>query len=639
MARALQHHALASTLVILLAVACSPTGAFAAPPVLSVPGPQTVLEREPLSFLVTAVDPDGQAVVLYASNLPAGAGFTDHRNNSGTFSWTPGSFDAGFYIVFFLADDTFGGTDNDSVEIEVVNANSQPVLSPIGNRTVEQGSRKFVMLSGYDPDGDAVTYTASGLPSWARLDDYGDGTGTLTLAPTTATPPGTTSITVALSDGQAETRETFDVTVTATQAMSPPVLAPIGDQGVAEGDTRSVTISASDPDGNTLTWSVSLPGFANLTPTGSGPGTASARLDLAPGFCHAGTYSASIAVSDGSLQDSESFTVAVTNVNRAPEWAAPEYAASLPEGGTAEVSVEAHDPDEACGLSAPSLSLTGSDAGAALAASFEDHGDGTGTLSLAAAASGASVHHVTVRATDPSDPSATRDVIVTVTVTDVAVPLAGRAWSESDPIRLHTGKPRERIYLEPANASFEVAAVNETSLKLYAWDGAGSVPWIAPIAGSVLGGLDRDGNGVVELRMDFSKEDLRALLANVSERTSGTLALFASLASGAELRVEFGATLFPERNKVIRRVGPNPLNPEAVITVALAREGRLRVRVYDLSGRMVRTLYDSPSEPAGERAVPFNGRDDRGASLASGHYFVRVETADAAESSPITIVK
>lgn len=626
---------LASVVLSLTLLAGAPR-AEAASPVLTVPGAQSVTEGDPLSFDVSATDADGQTVVLSASNVPTGASFTDHHNNTGTFSWTPGFDQAGFYQVFFLADDTFGGTSSGSVQVEVVNANNPPVLDFIADRSVEQGTTQFVSLSGSDPDGDALSYTASGLPAYATLTDFGDGTGALTLAPTLATPIGSTVVTISLSDGIAQTSQNVTLTVTGSLTASPPSLASIGNQTVAEGQVAHVSVSATDPDGDALTWSVALPGFATLTPVSNAPGAATASLDMAPGFCQSGAYPATVSVNDGSAQATESFTITVTDVDRAPAWAAASYAASLDAGGAATVNVAAHDPDEACGGAAPALTMAGSDGGAALTASLADAGDGTGVLSLAAAAGGAGVYHVTLHA---SDGSMGADVVVTATVNAVASDPTARAWSESNPIRLHTGKPRERVYLEPVGGTFDAADVVPGSLEMTAWDGSGSVSAIAPIAGSVDATHDRDGNGVLEVRMDFAKEDLRALFSNVIDRTAGTMTVHALLADGRAVAATLNADVTPMLRHALKRVGPNPMNPEAVLTVELASAGRLRVRVFDLRGRLVRTLLDSASEPAGSRDLRFDGRDDRGATLSSGRYFVRVETADSDESAPITILK
>ena len=64
---------------------------------------------------------------------------------------------------------------------------------------------------------------------------------------------------------------------------------------------------------------------------------------------------------------------------------------------------------------------------------------------------------------------------------------------------------------------------------------------------------------------------------------------------------------------------PNPFNPRVTIECAVARPGRLTVKVFDLRGRLVRTVLD---EQVNEGAsLSWDGRDDQGAQVASGAYF------------------
>ena len=100
---------LMSVLISAFGAITSANGAGSAtnlPPSITVPGPQSVSEGSLLSFDVSASDPDGQPLSLRVSSLPAGAAFTNHFDNTGTFAWTPDTFQAGSYLVRFIADDT-----------------------------------------------------------------------------------------------------------------------------------------------------------------------------------------------------------------------------------------------------------------------------------------------------------------------------------------------------------------------------------------------------------------------------------------------------------------------------------------------------------------------------------------------------
>ncbi len=79
-----------------------------------------VVENQNLMFTVTAVDQQLRHVTLTASNLPAGASFIDLGNNTGSFSWTPTSAQAGTYVVTFTGNNGAGNTATASTQIVVI---------------------------------------------------------------------------------------------------------------------------------------------------------------------------------------------------------------------------------------------------------------------------------------------------------------------------------------------------------------------------------------------------------------------------------------------------------------------------------------------------------------------------------------
>ena len=70
---------------------------------------------------------------------------------------------------------------------------------------------------------------------------------------------------------------------------------------------------------------------------------------------------------------------------------------------------------------------------------------------------------------------------------------------------------------------------------------------------------------------------------------------------------------------------PNPFNGSTSISFGLPKKSFVNVVVYDVSGRLVRTLVSGVKE-AGTYTIEWNGRDDFGRSLSSGAYFVRMVT-------------
>jgi hypothetical protein len=83
---------------------------------------------------------------------------------------------------------------------------------------------------------------------------------------------------------------------------------------------------------------------------------------------------------------------------------------------------------------------------------------------------------------------------------------------------------------------------------------------------------------------------------------------------------------------------PNPFNPTTTIPFSLETQGNVSLRIYDAAGRVVRTLQDG-ALPAGPHSLMWDGRDDRGASAATGIYFVRLVTGSFETTQKIVLLK
>jgi hypothetical protein len=87
--------------------------------------------------------------------------------------------------------------------------------------------------------------------------------------------------------------------------------------------------------------------------------------------------------------------------------------------------------------------------------------------------------------------------------------------------------------------------------------------------------------------------------------------------------ISTGAIERTDRAKPSFRVFPNPLVEETTISLGLAKPGRASVRIYDVRGRLVRTVSDEPM-PAGKHRVVWDGTADRGHAVSAGIYLCRI---------------
>jgi hypothetical protein len=158
----------------------------------------------------------------------------------------------------------------------------------------------------------------------------------------------------------------------------------------------------------------------------------------------------------------------------------------------------------------------------------------------------------------------------------------------------------------------------ETPLVYSATDSTGSVQQFP--------GITHDG--IPELYVTWTDERLPASIGKNKD-------VFYKVGSGIVTAVE-GAPA-PGVARLLRNY-PNPFNPRTEIHFTLHHDGQALLRAFDVHGRVVRTLVDSYIT-AGSRTVEWDGKDDRGVSLASGTYFLRLDAAGDFASKTVTLLK
>ena len=83
---------------------------------------------------------------------------------------------------------------------------------------------------------------------------------------------------------------------------------------------------------------------------------------------------------------------------------------------------------------------------------------------------------------------------------------------------------------------------------------------------------------------------------------------------------------------------PNPFNPTTTIQYAVTSPGQVRITVYNSLGQEVRALLDV-YKSAGEYTMTWDGKDDNGASLASGTYFYQMQVGDFVSAKKAIMLK
>jgi hypothetical protein len=97
------------------------------------------------------------------------------------------------------------------------------------------------------------------------------------------------------------------------------------------------------------------------------------------------------------------------------------------------------------------------------------------------------------------------------------------------------------------------------------------------------------------------------------------------------------ASALPKSSELAQNY-PNPFNPETTIHFHLNENQRIRLLIFDLTGKLVRTLAEGEF-PAGEQTISWDGRDQRGQWVSSGVYFYELLTDKKVERRKMTLIR
>ncbi len=240
------------------------------PPTLANPGDRSNQIGELINLAVQASDPDGDSITFTAENLPTGT-----RILTSTGVITGMLTQGGSYRTTITVDDGRGGATSAGLTWQVQQPNnSPPSIQNPGSQESEVGSIVKMGIVATDPDDDALTFSAVGLPPGLEIDE---NSGEITGIPDTT---GGHTVEIMVDDGSggfAETQFVWEITV-GNPPNNPPTLQNPGSQEWGLNQSLSLALNATDPDGDELTFSAfGLPvGLAIEPKTGVISGAANA---------------------------------------------------------------------------------------------------------------------------------------------------------------------------------------------------------------------------------------------------------------------------------------------------------------------------------------------------------------------------
>jgi YD repeat-containing protein len=281
-----------------------------------------------LTIPIRAVDPDAGPLRITAEGLPSFASLADNGNGTASIRVQPVPGQRGNYTITLQATDNGNGvpaaalTGTTSFILAVRAPNEPPVLEPVGDKVAIIGQPLVFTVRVSDPDQDPLTFAADNLPAGASFTGTSVyGTARFTWTPTTAD-AGTHALTLRVSDSgnqgatsPAADSETLSIVVRA--ANQAPVLSEIGARSANQSQPITFTLRGSDPDGDSLTFTV------DQLPNGARLDALSGEFSWTPDFTQSGEFTVSFGATDGNRTDTESVVFTINRVNRAPFIATP----------------------------------------------------------------------------------------------------------------------------------------------------------------------------------------------------------------------------------------------------------------------------------------------------------------------------
>jgi len=341
-----------------------------------------LIEGDTLNLQVTAYDPDGSEVFMFADSatMPVNGSFVDSGGGVGAITFMPDYSQSGshdFTIITYdgPVDDPATLSVTSIVNINVTDAGNQiPVLDSIGSFAIDEGEPLTFSVTAADADGTMPHLTTSVLPANAGFTDNLDGTGDFNFTPD-MTQAGTHFITFyAADDSLGIDSEVVEIVVADVNQL--PFVFTSGSATVNEGETLLYEVESFDADGTYPYLDCFLSGQdslgTNMSFVDNRDGTG--VLTFTPDYTQGGppsnpaTYFVVFRATDESYpevsQTSPTVTIDVVNMNQPPELVFPDGAGPFTanEGDTVSFQVVVLDPDGTSPASLTALNMPATNA-------------------------------------------------------------------------------------------------------------------------------------------------------------------------------------------------------------------------------------------------------------------------------------
>ena len=228
---------------------------------------------------------------------------------SGTSFRNTVSLANGIYNVVFYARDLAGNIGQSQSVVFNVNlsGNNPPIITSTPVTSVNESTAYSYQVTATDADGNVLTYSLTTAPTWLSINS---ATGLVSGTAPAVTADTNFPITISASDGISTTTQNYVLTVKDIPGMNnPPVITSAPVISINEGVNYVYQVTATDVDGNTLSYSFSGPSWLSInSQTGRITG-------IAPLVSADTNFSVTIVASDGTTNATQIYVLTVNDVS------------------------------------------------------------------------------------------------------------------------------------------------------------------------------------------------------------------------------------------------------------------------------------------------------------------------------------
>lgn len=241
------------------------------------------VEQEVYQYDVVATDADGDALSYTLTTAPTGMTI----DGSGTIRWTPAFDQVGSQSVVLSVSDSQDATTQSYTISVTARANTAPAITSTPLTTVIVDSSYSYQVIAQDAESDPVSYVLTASPAGMTISTSG------LISWVADSTPGSHTVVIEVSDDRAAaSTQTYELVVE-PEPNNLPTISSVPLTGVTAGEVYQYQIVASDPDGDTLGYSLTT------APVGMVIGSTTGLINWTPGGADIGSHTVTVEVNDG----------------------------------------------------------------------------------------------------------------------------------------------------------------------------------------------------------------------------------------------------------------------------------------------------------------------------------------------------